>query len=308
MNKTDHKGWFNTDVYLSRALPIRDAALVPRTKGTSVSEQEDPGLLRSTFDAVATLYDVARPGYPERLFDDLASLSGTGPGAKALEIGCGTGQATLPLARRGYRVLCVELGESLATIARGKLSEHPDVRVLASSFEDWPLAKLEGAFDLVVSATAFHWVDPAVRYRKSAQALRPGGSLALIWNRPDPEGSSKGFPEALDDVHRREAPELAPERRPRTRLDWEPDKAGEIGRSGFFERPEERVYRFGVAHDSGSYLRLLDTFSSHRALDERTREGLFAAVARLIDEEYGGRVVEGYRSELYVARRHRRRR
>src|SRR5918998_4732342 len=61
------------------------------------------------------------PGYPERLFDDLVSLSGTGPGAKVLEIGCGTAQATVPLARRGYHVLCVELGDNLATIARGKL-------------------------------------------------------------------------------------------------------------------------------------------------------------------------------------------
>ena len=49
------------------------------------------------------------------------SLSGTGPGAKVLEIGCGTAQATVPLARRGYHVLCVELGDNLATIARGKL-------------------------------------------------------------------------------------------------------------------------------------------------------------------------------------------
>ena len=83
----------------------------------------------------------------------------------------------------------------------------------------------------------------------------------------------------------------------------DPDKAGQIGRSGFFERPEQRRYRFGVVHDSESYLRLLGSFSGHRALDERTRKRLFAAVARLIDEEYGGCVVEGYRSELYVARR-----
>ena len=71
-----------------------------------MGEQADPGRLRSTFDAVATLYDQARPGHPERLFDDLASLSGTEPGAKVLEIGCGTAQATVPLARRGYHVLC----------------------------------------------------------------------------------------------------------------------------------------------------------------------------------------------------------
>jgi SAM-dependent methyltransferase len=249
---------------------------------------------------VAALYDEVRPGYPERLFDDLALLSGTGPGARALEIGCGTGQATLPLARRGYRLLGVELGANLAAVTRTKLADHPNARVLACSFEEWPTEK--GAFDLVVSATAFHWVDPRVRYRKSAQALRPDGSLALIWNRADPEGSSEGFLEALEDVHRREAPELAPERRP-PRLDWDDDKAGEIERSGYFEKPEERVYRFTVARDAESYLRFLGTSSSHRALDERTRRRLFAAVGRLIEEEYGGRVIEGYRSELYVSRK-----
>jgi SAM-dependent methyltransferase len=82
----------------------------------------------------------------------------------------------------------VELGENLATIARGKLADYPpEARVLASSFEEWPLEE-EGTFELVVSATAYHWVDPAIHYRKSAQALRPAGSLALIWNRPDPPG------------------------------------------------------------------------------------------------------------------------
>jgi SAM-dependent methyltransferase len=192
-------------------------------KGT-MGEQADPGRLRSTFDAVATLYDQARPGYPERLFDDLASLSGTEPGAKVLEIGCGTAQATVPLVRRGYHVLCVELGANLATIALGKLADYPqEAWVLASPFEDWPLE--EETFELVVSATAFHWVDPAIRYRKSAQALRPTGSLALIWNRPYPQGSSEGSPEALEDVHRHEAPELATERRP-PRLDWEGSRQG----------------------------------------------------------------------------------
>jgi SAM-dependent methyltransferase len=285
---------------LLRAPLTESRVIPPRERNTALSAQEDPGRLRSTFDGVASLYDEVRPGYPERLFDDLALLSGTGPGTRALEIGCGTGQATLPLARRGYRLLGVELGANLAAVARTKLADHPNARVLACSFEEWPLE--EGAFDLVVSATAFHWVDPRVRYRKSAQALRPGGSLALVWNRADPEGGSEGFLEALEDVHRREAPELAPERRPPS-LDRDADKAGEMERSGFFGRPEERVHRFAVSRDAEGYLRLLGTFSSHRALDEGTRKRLFAAVGRLIDEEYGGRVIDGYRSELYVSRK-----
>lgn len=102
-------------------------------------------------------------------------------------------------------------------------------------------------------------------------------------------------------------------RKPRSRLSRTPttpkavaraSRRHSIGRSGYFGRPEERRYRFGVTYEAGSYLRLLGTHSSHRALEGRTRQRLFAAVARPIDEGHGGRrVVEGYRSELYVARR-----
>jgi hypothetical protein len=99
-------------------------------------------------------------------------------------------------------------------------------------------------------------------------------------------------PEVLSDLHWRKAPELANERRP-PRLERTADKAGEIEGSGLFERPEERRYRFGVVHDAESYLPLLGTFSSHRVLYEVTRKRLFAAVERLIDEEFEGRVVEG---------------
>lgn len=265
-----------------------------------MSAQEDPEHLRSTFDGVASVYDEVRPGYPKRLFDDLANLTFTGAGAEVLEIGCGTGQATVDLARRGYHVLGVELGGNLARVAGCKVAQYPNARVLNSSFEEWPLQ--QKSFDLVVSATAFHWIDPKVRYRKSAEALKAGGSLALIWHRPEPEESTEGFSKALSEAHREQAPELAEEQRPQ-RLDWATDKAEDIERSGYFERPVQRCYRFGVEHDAGSYVRLMSTYSSHRALDEAKRQRLFAAVARLINTEYGGKVVEGYRSELYVARK-----
>ena len=74
--------------------------------------------LRETFDQVAELYDRARPNYPAEVFDDLAALARLPDGARILEIGCGTGQGTLPLARRGYRVICVELGSDLAAADR----------------------------------------------------------------------------------------------------------------------------------------------------------------------------------------------
>src|SRR5436189_21759 len=125
--------------------------------------------LRTTFDEVALLYDQARPGYPEALFEDVIALSGIPPGGRILEIGCGTGQATLPLARRGYRILAIELGENLAAVARRNLAAYPTVEIRTGAFEEWPVQ--ECAFDLAVSATAFHWIDPTIGYAKVARAL-----------------------------------------------------------------------------------------------------------------------------------------
>src|SRR3712207_8534512 len=113
---------------------------------------EDRNRLRLTFDGAALLYDKVRPGYPEELFDDVVALYGIPSGGRVLEIGCGTGQATVPLARRGYHVLCVELGENLAAVARRNLATYPRAEVLTADFEDIPLP--EEAFDLAASATA----------------------------------------------------------------------------------------------------------------------------------------------------------
>ena len=140
--------------------------------------EPDRARLRETFDEAAELYDRARPGYPAALFDDLAALACIGPGCRVLELGCGTGQATVPLAERGCAIVCVELGAGMAAVARRKLARFPSVEVVVAPFEDWPLPP--EPFDTVVSATAFHWLDPAVRVAKAADALRPGGALATI--------------------------------------------------------------------------------------------------------------------------------
>src|SRR5918912_2954256 len=93
--------------------------------------------LRATFEEVPELYDRARPLYPAELFDDLVSYAGLEPGSRVLEIGCGTGQATLPLAERGFEVVCVELGAGLAAVARRKLAGFPRLEVVNAVFEEW---------------------------------------------------------------------------------------------------------------------------------------------------------------------------
>ncbi len=167
---------------------------------------EDRNRLRITFDEAASLYDEVRPGYPEDLFDDVVSLSGIAAGGRILEIGCGTGQATVPFARRGYHILCIELGENMAAVARRNLEGYPQTKVLTGAFEEWPLQ--EEAFDLAISATAFHWLDSAVAYPRVAKSLREGGSLALFWNVHVHSDAGEDFFEAAQRIYEREAPEI----------------------------------------------------------------------------------------------------
>src|SRR5215471_16425079 len=131
-----------------------------------VPREEQREQLRQTFDQAAGRYDRVRPDYPEALFDDLVALAGLTPGDHLIEVGCATGKATRPLARRGFRITCVELGPELAAVARRNLAGF-GVVVVQIPFEEWQPP--EPAV-LVYAATAWHWIDPAVRYQRAWRA------------------------------------------------------------------------------------------------------------------------------------------
>lgn len=263
---------------------------------------QDKLSLRQTFDQEAELYDKARPGYPEALFEDVVALSGIPQEGRILEIGCGTGQATVPLARRGYHLLCIELGANLAAVARRNVDGFPHVQVQTSAFENWPIE--EGAFDLALSATAFHWIDPSISYQKTAQALKPSGAIALCWHEHVQSEASAGFFEEVQQIYRPLVPEQEEKYKP---LLWpheiaEPVKA-EIEQAGLFGEVTVRRYCWDVTYDVASYLRLLDTYSNHRILEKPRHDRLFHEIADLITTRYHGHITKGYMAILYVAHR-----
>jgi 2-polyprenyl-3-methyl-5-hydroxy-6-metoxy-1,4-benzoquinol methylase len=131
---------------------------------------------RRLFDNIADRYDATRPGYPAEVLDEVCTAAGLRPGAQVLEIGCGTGQLTRQLAGRGYQLTAIDLGASMVAAAERNVAD-PQVRFEVCAFEEFAAA---GPFDLIVSATAFHWVDPSIGLAKCAQLLRPGGWLALL--------------------------------------------------------------------------------------------------------------------------------
>ncbi|MEV6115199.1 class I SAM-dependent methyltransferase [Streptomyces sp. NPDC052109] len=257
--------------------------------------------LSRTFDEDAELYDRARPGYPPELYDDLAELAGVDSGSRVLEVGCGTGQVTVPLARRGCRITAVEAGARMAAVARRNLAGAGAVDVVTAEFESWPLPG--EPFDAVVSATAFHWIDPAVRMTKAADALRPGGALAVVRTQHVRGGTEEFFVE-VQRCYERFDPETPPGLRPPAAADIDgSDHAEEVARSGRFGPTVFRRYEQDLTYTTSEYLALLRTFSGHRALPDTARDGLLGCVASLLDGRYGGRVTRRNLVELGVSYR-----
>jgi SAM-dependent methyltransferase len=230
--------------------------------------------LRATFTEDADRYDRCRPGYPARLFDDLAALVPIRPGCRVLEIGCGTGQATLPLARLGCAITAVELGAELAAVARRKLAGFDGVRVVVGAFEGWSLPPRP--FDLVLAATSFHWLDPAVRMTKAADALAPGGALAVISTR-HVAGGTEAFFVDVQRCYERFDPATPPGLRLPT-ADDVPCDSSEFERSGRFGAVEFRRYEWNHDYTAAEYLDLLSTYSGHGALPAAQRRGLLGCV------------------------------
>ena len=237
--------------------------------------------LRTTFGEDAARYHRARPTYPPELFAQLS-------GPRILEIGPGTGQATLPLTSLGD-VTAVELSPELAAIAR---SHAPDARVVVANFDEWPLPA--EPFDLVVSATAFHWLDPATRMSRCAAALRPGGALAVISTHHVAGGSEAFFVDVQECYERWD-----PATPPNLRLSKADDVPREFDDSDLFEEPEFFRYEWEQAYDTEAYVDLLLTYSNHIALPHRAE--LIADIRQLIDERHRGRVVKRYLTQLAVA-------
>lgn len=257
---------------------------------------------RALYDRAADRYDRARPAYPEALFDDIQSFAQLDEHARILEVGCGSGQATQSLARRGYSINCIELSERLAELARNKLTRFPKVRIINGDYDELPLPA--AAYDLLVAATSFHWLDPATRFHKARGALKPGGCIALFWHRPAISQLSRDCMETLQSAYREHAPSLADNWQPPPPPDQLPDEfSAPIAESGCFQPAIVKRYAYNLSYSAAAYIDLLGTFSDHLALQPTARANLLAAIGRQINEDCGGRVIREQVTTLYLARR-----
>jgi SAM-dependent methyltransferase len=266
-----------------------------------VGVADDRSALRRTFDSAAQLYQQARPEYPAELFDDLIRLADLRPGDRLLEIGCATGKATVPLARRGFRITCVEIGAGLAELARHNLAGFADVDVTEADFETWqPPGGTR--FDLVFAATAWHWIDPALRYQRAWELLRPGGHLAF-WSALHvfPADGDPFFRE-IQDVYNAIGEGLPADSSWPLPGELSDDRA-EMAETGLFGDAVIRHFDWEIRYTAQEYIRLLDTFSGHIAMAEWQRERLYGEIRRRLAERPGGQLRRHWGAALHVARK-----
>lgn len=246
------------------------------------------------FDSVAQLYDRARPAYPERLFDDLLAYADCRQPPRALKIGCGTGQATRSLARRGLAIISIEPGARLAALARDHLAEFPNVEIICTRFEDWqPRNEL---FELVFSANAIHWVDRNARIHKTARVLRANGTLALF--RSFPVISETPLDASIRSILGQPfAAAGAKGKLPREDA---------FRKSGAFDAFETASYERDQLYDANGYVALLSTLNRFKSMEPSERAKRFRIVHHLISNDAGNITVR-YVTRLLLARRRRRR-
>jgi SAM-dependent methyltransferase len=260
--------------------------------------------LGRVFNEVPKLYDRVRPGYPDELFADLVTITGMDGRSSVLEVGCGTGQATRALAALGYSVTAIEPGADMAALARERLATFGNVTVETSTFEEWD--DRGGRFDVLVAASAWHWVDPSIGWQRAHDVLDPGGWLALLGNvvvrRP---GEPEVYAETAD-LHERFAPRNPGWDHPPLEDDVRTTDEGwglVEDPGGLFGPPIVRWYPTVQWFTGEGFADLLRSTSLYRSLDPEVREPLLDAIADRIRRRMGDRAARRYLSVLRVGQR-----
>jgi ubiquinone/menaquinone biosynthesis C-methylase UbiE len=250
------------------------------------------------FDKVAELYDRIRPGYPVELYKDIFDYAKLDQNAVALEIGCGSGQATEVFARQELKILAVDPGSNLVKLARTKLASYSSVEFACSTFEDAVLPRRH--FSLVFSATAFHWVPASIAYTKSHEVLRDGGAIALFWNlMPVPEDVVQT---ELSGILDRNHSGLAQATFSAGRKNEVQEGIQELRESGLFEDVAQQVYDWTLCLTAKEYVQLLATFAHFQSLSESVQESVYSDVDRFISTHLNGAISLNYKTILNLGR------
>lgn len=253
-----------------------------------------------SFDKMAALYDKIRPSYPEQLIEDILSKAQLTSNARLLEIGAGTGKATIQFAEKGFNIECIEMGENLAGILKINCMAYPNVKVDVSTFEEWE-PEASNKYDMVYCAQAFHWIDKNIRYKKAYSLLKDNGYLALFWYQ-----NSDDATELLDEINsmiKSYVPDFFEnEVEKASNIESREMRRLEIIESGLFNNPEIIDYTEESLLDVDTYIQSISTYSRFAILSDKLQTKISEEIQRIITNN-GGYVKSKIAYTLYLAKK-----
>ena len=250
------------------------------------------------FDRALLTYEAMRPGYPAAVYNDIFRYRPIDGTSRVVEVGIGTGQATLPVLETGCTLTAVEYGANLADVCREKFRAYPRFSVAVSKFEDFVCPA--DTVDLVFSATAFHWIDEAIGYPKVLRMLKRGGAFARFANHPFPAKDDPQLFEALQRVYQTyRSDTYAPP------VEYPAEKAKRCAllaeQYGFCD-VTYKIYSRTRTLTSAAYVALLNTYSDNLAMEPPVRRSFFAEIQAVIDA-HGGEITIFDTIDLQLARK-----
>lgn len=254
--------------------------------------------LKYTFDEEVLNYEKRRPNYGTEIYKDIMEYGKITKGKSLLEIGCGTGQATEPFLKANCKVTAVELGENLASYTREKFKAYDNFNVIQGAFEDYDCE--ENKFDMLYSATAFHWIPEEYGYKKAYNIIKSCGTIALFWNKPSPNHEDNPVHEKIQAIYKELLPQWSIEAsnnqdKPRY------SSISKIEEYGFINA-EFKLYHNMRKMTGVEYIELLNTYSNHIALEEPLKSQLFQRIKSAI-EESGDEIIIKDTVELFLAQK-----
>ncbi len=253
--------------------------------------------LRLKFNEDEENYDKIRPPYPDDLYADIIAYSNIDISGRGLEIGIGTGQATVPFLNRGCSITAVELGDRFSRYVERKFKAYRNFHVINADFMQWPFQS--NSFGMVYCATAFHWLPAEAAYLKIFDVLLENGTVALFWNHPYPNRKDDPTNVVNSWIYNRYRPSDKP-----SREFCEKDcqrRIDELETFGFKDVRAKLYYRTRTL-SSNRYIDLLNTYSDHRALPNDTKVAFEREMKKSLDQVGG--IINIYDTlDLYLARK-----
>lgn len=258
--------------------------------------------LEWTFDTVASVYEKMRPGYVAELYQTLFQYIQINEDSNVAEIGSGGGQATEPLLKTGCCLTAVEYGEQFSELLREKFKAYPKFSVITDKFENTSLE--ENAFDLVFSASAFHWIPEKIGYEKVFSLLKKGGAFARFANHPFRDKGNLSLSEEIDDIYDEYYNKYYNKKREKLKEYTEEEAAARAtlaGKYGFSDIQYALFYRKRI-FSAKEYVALLGTYSDHIAIEETIRHKFFSKIEEAINH-HGGTLTIYDTIDLQLARK-----